>query len=104
MLCIGFPIGFVLMLFRKKALRLPSKRGGAGTMRLSKRERRVITTCGCIAYCPGCRDPLNDQATWVEDGEGRGVYGCTKCGRQSEWHFGIAPGPVLLKPEIAKSG
>ena len=71
-----------------------------GRWRARQRERQIIAACGCIAYCPGCRDPLNDQAAWTEDGDGRGVYGCTKCGRKSEWHFGIAPGPILLTPNV----
>jgi hypothetical protein len=37
------------------------------------REKKILSACGCVAYCPVCLDPLNDQATWVEDGEGRGV-------------------------------
>lgn len=63
-----------------------------------RRERQILSVCGCVAYCPKCKDPLNDQARWLDsNGEGRGIYQCAKCGHASEWHFGIAPVPVLLK-------
>ena len=70
-------------------------------LRDKRRERRILRECGCIAYCPRCRDPLNDQARWLENRSGdlgHGTYQCAKCGLNSEWHFGIAPGPVLLSP------
>ncbi len=76
-------------------------RGFLARRRARRRIRRILDTCGCVAYCPGCRDPLNDQATWREDDDGRGVYGCSRCGRDSEWHFGIAPGPVLMVPDMS---
>ena len=66
---------------------------------LWRRERRIIESCGCVTFCPKCKDPLNDQATWLaSNGEGLGTYKCNKCGQVSEWHFGIAPVPVLLHP------
>jgi hypothetical protein len=76
-----------------------------GRWRVRRRKRQIIAECGCVAFCPGCGDPLNDQAAWhshespwTDEMNGRGAYGCTKCGRKSEWHFGIAPGPILLTP------
>lgn len=65
--------------------------------KLKRRERRIMETCGCVTYCPKCKDPLNDQAHWLaSNGEGRGTYRCSPCGNVSEWHFGIAPCPVLI--------
>lgn len=64
-----------------------------------QRKRDIIRTCGCIAFCPHCRDPLNDQAHWLDpNNEGHGRYLCRACGGESEWHFGIAPGPVCITP------
>jgi len=73
-------------------------------LRLARREHRIKQKCGCVTYCPKCRDPLNDQASWLaSDGEGRGTYKCNKCGQVSEWHFGIAPVPLLLHPTRTQS-
>lgn len=59
----------------------------------------ILRQCGCVAYCPRCREPLNDQASWFDpDNDGHGCYQCSGCNRISEWHFGIAPGPVCLSP------
>jgi hypothetical protein len=70
-----------------------------GRRRARQRERAILRECGCVAYCPGCRDPLNDRSEWWPNkDDGRGKYKCDKCGRVSEWHFGIAPGPILLTP------
>ena len=64
---------------------------------LWRRERNIIRDCGCVTYCPKCKAPLNDQAYWLaSNGEGLGTYKCKLCGNVSEWHFGIAPCPVLL--------
>lgn len=67
----------------------------------SKRERDVIAACGCMCFCPKCNDILNDQAEWVNDDtdDGHGFYSCL-CGHISEWHFGIAPVPILLNKTI----
>ena len=70
-----------------------------GRWQRRRREDRILRLCGCIAWCPWCREPLNDQAEWSDpDGDGHGCYQCNACNRISEWHFGIAPGPVLLSP------
>lgn len=72
--------------------------------RLRLREREIARNCGCVTYCPKCRDPLNDQAYWLaSNGEGRGTYKCRVCGNVSEWHFGIAPVAVLLWSSHTKS-
>lgn len=61
------------------------------------REKDILEACGAICYCPKCRDPLNDQARWVDPNDGgHGKYKCSKCGNVSEWHFGIAPVPICL--------
>ena len=70
-----------------------------GRWQRRRREQRILRQCGCIAYCPRCREPLNDQALWFDpDSDGHGCYQCSACDRISEWHFGIAPGPVCLSP------
>lgn len=70
----------------------------------SRRERDVIQTCGCVTYCPKCHDILNDQAYWLEsNGEGLGTYKCRLCGNVSEWNFGIAPGPILIRSTHANA-
>jgi len=65
-----------------------------------QREKRIIDFCGCITYCPGCKDMLNDQASCREDEDGFIFYECNTCGRESKWHFDIAPCPILLKSNI----
>ena len=70
-----------------------------GRWQRRRREQRILRQCGCIAYCPRCREPLNDQASWFDpDNDGHGCYQCSACNRISEWHFGIAPWPVCLSP------
>lgn len=61
------------------------------------RKQKVMEECGCACRCPKCNDILNDQAVWVADstGDGHGEYICS-CGHVSEWHFGLAPIPILL--------
>lgn len=64
-----------------------------------RRERAILRTCGCVCYCPNCKDPLNDQAKMcvIEnnlDGH-RHVYHCQVCGHQSAWLFGVAPVPFV---------
>jgi hypothetical protein len=62
-----------------------------------RRERYILKMCGCIAYCPQCNEPLNDQALWFDaNNDGHGYYQCSVCNKISEWHFGIAPVPFLL--------
>lgn len=61
------------------------------------REQKVMEECGCRCRCPNCNDILNDQAVWTNDptDDGHGEYTCS-CGHVSEWHFGLAPIPILL--------
>lgn len=66
-----------------------------------KHEAEVLEACGCVCFCPKCHDILNDQAEWIPDetDDGRGIYSCS-CGHQSDWHFGVAPVPVLLNTQL----
>lgn len=57
------------------------------------RKDRVIRMCGCVCYCPSCKDILNDQAECTD--EDVVTYHC-KCGHKSRWLFD-APVPILLK-------
>ena len=64
-----------------------------------RREKRILDKCGCIIYCPFCKDPLNDQASctmWEieRDGVLCVEYTCHSCGTRSQWLFGMAPFPV----------
>lgn len=52
------------------------------------RENKVLRTCGCICYCPQCRDILNDQAECRCTGRSSYVYECKSCGHVSHWDFG----------------
>ncbi len=72
-------------------------RSKASAYLLRKRVSHIIKNCGCVVYCPKCRDPLNDQAYWLaSNGEGLGTFKCRVCGNVSEFHFGIAPVAVLI--------
>lgn len=63
----------------------------------AQRAARNLEKCGCCCWCPACNDPLDDAAIWKPlDEYGHGNYLCGKCGHVSEWHFGIAPCPLLL--------
>ena len=69
--------------------------------RVKKREAAVLRACGCWCKCPACGDILNDQASCRPEGDdGRYKYICG-CGQVSDWHFGIAPAPILLSPNAA---
>lgn len=61
-----------------------------------RRERQIMDACNCICFCPKCKDPLNDQATWLAWSDGSGTYSCRKCGYVSRWNFNIAPVPIHL--------
>ncbi len=71
------------------------------TLQLKQREKLIAKTCGNICYCPFCRDPLNDQADWLDfDRDGSGYFLCHTCGRASQWHFGVTPAPICTtKPD-----
>lgn len=58
------------------------------------RERRVMSKCGCVCYCPHCRDILNDSAR-ILDTDPLVVYVCGSCGRQSTWSFD-EPVPIWI--------
>ena len=80
--------------------------GGLGVFARLKRwwrERKVLNECGCICYCPRCKDVLNDQAACGETTRGTVFYFCNSCGCLSEWSFDIAPCPLLLTHNVAVS-
>lgn len=58
----------------------------------SSREENILVQCGCVCYCPNCKDPLNDQADWDDE---LNEYKCNKCGCKSVWDFDSAPAPLL---------
>jgi len=58
------------------------------------REEYVLRRCGCVCYCPGCGDILNDKAE-VHDSIDGVSYFCP-CGRWSLWDFDSFPAPMLV--------
>ncbi len=60
------------------------------------REKNTLKTCGCACYCPKCKDILNDRSEWCGNDFGFGFYVCNSCRHKSNWHFGIAPFPILI--------
>lgn len=67
-----------------------------------RRERRVMRKCGCICWCPGCGDILNDQAKCWDRGTGV-TYICSQCNVESLWNFDIAPVPLLIRHDAPQS-
>ena len=59
-----------------------------------KRRRKLLELCGCVCFCPNCKDILQDQAECEDADLVR--YRCNTCGHRSVWDFDIAPFPVLL--------
>ena len=59
-----------------------------------KRKERLLRLCGCVCFCPNCRDILQDQADCEDTDLVR--YRCTTCGHRSVWNFDIAPCPILI--------
>ncbi len=74
-------------------------------LRLKRREKLIIKTCGAICYCPHCNDPLNDQADWFDfNNDGSGFFLCDNCRKSSQWHFGVTPAPICeTKPKRLNS-
>jgi hypothetical protein len=66
-----------------------------GTKYNDIRKTKSLEKCGCVCYCPGCSDILNDQADCTDTDLVR--YTCNTCGTKSEWTFDAAPWPMLLK-------
>lgn len=65
---------------------------------LKKKKNRkdtVLEQCGCVCYCPQCKDILNDQANCID--EDFVYYRCNTCNTNSIWTFDVAPCPVLLR-------
>lgn len=60
-----------------------------------RREQRIVQNCGCICWCPCCREPLNDQAGMLKAGvwDNLVVYQCSKCRTVSRWDFNT-PVPI----------
>lgn len=63
------------------------------------RFEKVIASCGCVCYCPKCKDILNDQADCTDTDLVR--YTCNTCGHKSNWNFDIAPLPILMDKKEA---
>jgi len=59
-----------------------------------RRKEKIIEECGCVCYCPNCKDLLNDQATCEENDFV--VYLCNECGYTSIWSFDLAPVPIMM--------
>lgn len=59
-----------------------------------RREKKVINTCGCVCYCPHCKDILNDQADCTDTDLVR--YTCNTCGKKSEWDFDVCMIPMVV--------
>ena len=59
-----------------------------------RREKQMLAKCGCVCYCPTCKDILQDQADCKD--EELVEYHCNKCGSDSTWTFDAAPCPILL--------
>jgi RNase P subunit RPR2 len=63
----------------------------------ASRERRIIEACGCVAYCPRCHDPLQDQAIGnARASDETWLLTCRECGCVSRWMLD-APVPLLVK-------
>jgi hypothetical protein len=65
-----------------------------------KRYDDILSKCGCVCYCPSCKDILNDQADCTDTDLVR--YTCT-CGTKSEWNFDICPFPVIIRVNGGKA-
>jgi hypothetical protein len=62
------------------------------------RKEYVLKKCGCVCYCPLCRDILNDQADCEDNVEdGLVYYKCNTCNTNSVWTFDIYPFPKFLR-------
>jgi hypothetical protein len=60
------------------------------------RDERLLRACGCICFCPGCNEPLNDQADTYRASDVCYGYVCSLCGWVSRFYFG-APAPLLVE-------
>lgn len=66
------------------------------------REEKILDECGCVCYCPKCKDALNDQASCSVLGDGSYEYICS-CSHRSVFNFDIAPVPILVEGDIKES-
>lgn len=57
------------------------------------REKKIVKDCRCLCICPGCSEPLNDQADCIDTDLVR--YKCNKCGDTCAFNFNVAPVPIL---------
>ncbi len=63
-----------------------------------RRKQDILEKCGCVVYCPNCKEPLNDNSDCKElDKDGLVEYTCVKCQTKSIFHFGIAPVPIYME-------
>ena len=62
-----------------------------------KRKKEILKDCGCVCYCPKCKEMLNDRSECKEkDSSGIYEYTCSNCNYKAVFHFGIAPAPILI--------
>lgn len=61
------------------------------------RQEKILAKCGCICYCPQCKDILQDQAYCTVTDLVR--YTCS-CGYESVFNFDIAPVPILWDEKL----
>jgi len=69
---------------------------------LKKRIERIERKCGCVCFCPECKEPLNDQADCTDTDFVR--YHCNECETDSKWTFDAAPVPLLISSNNKLSG
>jgi len=69
-----------------------------GLILARQRKKKVLNDCGCVCYCPACRDILNDQAECRHElhMQRKLVRYVCSCGHISHWDFDH-PVPLLVK-------
>lgn len=63
--------------------------------RTRRRVEGILRRCGCVCYCPRCKEPLNDQAACTKVSYGIYSYVC-QCGCWSKWDFVRFPFPHIV--------
>lgn len=60
-------------------------------------EQKVLDKCGCVCYCPKCRNILNIDSGCeaINNDNAEYRYTCSKCQHISIWDFGT-PVPWLV--------
>ena len=62
--------------------------------RLDRRIQQHLDVCGCITFCPKCKQPHFDGAEWI--GHSLYVYVCEACNHKAVFDYSY-PVPVLVK-------